>query len=69
MTKRLELDGSTGCTSGNIQHADIIGKRSRDTVRTTRGIEMRIHIPTLAEYVTMTPRIVTPVSHPDFLTL
>lgn len=29
---------------------------------TSKGVKLRVHLPTLEEYVTLTPRIVTPVS-------
>lgn len=47
--------------SGDILHSEIIGRNSRDLVRSSRGADLRVYLPTLAEYVTMTPRIVTPV--------
>ena len=62
MTKKLELEGSTAMQQGSVKHAEIIGKRSRDTVKSTRGVDIRAYLPTLAEYVAFTPRIVTPVS-------
>jgi tRNA A58 N-methylase Trm61 len=46
---------------GVIEHSDIIGKQSRQVVRSTKGSHYRIHEPTLAEYVRLTPRLVTPV--------
>jgi tRNA A58 N-methylase Trm61 len=46
---------------GVIDHADIIGKEARQTVRSSKGATYRIHEPTLAEYVRLTPRLVTPV--------
>ncbi|KZF25020.1 S-adenosyl-L-methionine-dependent methyltransferase [Xylona heveae TC161] len=51
--------------TGNIGHDEIIGKEIRDVVRTSRGKEYRIYQPTLAEYVTLTPRIVTPIYPAD----
>lgn len=35
-------------------------------MRSSRGADFRVSLPTLAEYVTMTPRIVTPVSLNSF---
>jgi len=46
---------------GFIPHADIIGKEPRQIVRSSKGSSYRIHEPTLAEYVRLTPRLVTPV--------
>ena len=48
--------------SGDISHSEIIGKNERDLVNSSKGKGFRVNLPTLAEYITMTPRIVTPVS-------
>ena len=48
--------------SGDISHSEIIGRNERDLVKSSRGKGLRVNLPTLAEYITMTPRIVTPVS-------
>ena len=47
---------------GSIDHEAIIGKQARDVVVTSTGRKLRIGKPTLDEYVTLTPRLVTPVS-------
>lgn len=60
MTKELRRDGKTNLQHGYILHSEIIGRNSRDLVRSSRGADLRVYLPTLAEYVTMTPRIVTP---------
>ena len=57
--KRIKLTPTS--LSGDILHSEIIGKKTRDSVRSSRGADLRVYFPTLAEYVTMTPRIVTPV--------
>ena len=44
-----------------MDHKSIIGKRARDLVETSRGGKIQVNLPTLEEYVTLTPRIVTPV--------
>lgn len=62
LTKRLKVGGKIHSHRGDYQHSDIIGKKARDVVKSTSGKTARIHIPTLAEYVTLTPRLVTPVS-------
>lgn len=49
---------------GNLAHADVIGKEPRQLVQSSRGHSYRIHEPTLAEYVRLTPRLVTPVRPP-----
>lgn len=48
--------------SGNILHSEIIGRNTRDLVRSSGGANLRVYLPTLTEYVTLTPRMVTPVS-------
>lgn len=62
MTKALHPDHHTAMPLGRIDHTSIIGRKTRDTVKTHRGADVRVYMPTLAEHVTMTPRIVTPVS-------
>jgi tRNA (adenine57-N1/adenine58-N1)-methyltransferase len=64
LTKRL-LPGGRIRLEGSREHIavdDIIGKSVRDLVATHRGTEYRILQPSLAEYVDLSPRIVTPVS-------
>lgn len=55
-------DTNTAADHGQISHDHIIGKQVRDLVTTSKGVKLRVHLPTLEEYVTLTPRIVTPVS-------
>ncbi|KAF2856933.1 S-adenosyl-L-methionine-dependent methyltransferase [Plenodomus tracheiphilus IPT5] len=50
---------------GVLTHADIIGKAPRQTVSSSKGSSYRIHEPTLAEYVRLTPRLVTPIYPSD----
>lgn len=47
--------------SGTIEHADMIGKEPRQVVYSSKNIPFRINEPSLADYVRLTPRIVTPV--------
>ncbi|KAK7526896.1 adenine-N(1)--methyltransferase-like protein [Phyllosticta citriasiana] len=47
-----------------ITHDEIIGKRPRDVINTTRT-SFRLHEPTLEEYVRLSPRIATPIYHDD----
>ena len=61
MTNKLDPDETTTLQLGGVKHSEIIGKKSRDTVKSTRGHDIRAYLPTLAEYVTLTPRKVTPV--------
>ncbi|KAF2177025.1 S-adenosyl-L-methionine-dependent methyltransferase [Zopfia rhizophila CBS 207.26] len=58
---KLRQPKSTQTHRGNIQHSDVIGKKLRQIVPTSKGIHYRIHEPTLAEYVRLTPRLVTPI--------
>lgn len=58
---KLKEAKRTATHRGNIQHSDVIGKSLRQIVSTSKGVDYRIHEPTLAEYVRLTPRIVTPV--------
>ncbi|KAL9130946.1 MAG: hypothetical protein Q9217_000992 [Psora testacea] len=65
LTKPLHPEGRTATHLGDFYHGDIIGKQSRDIIKSHKGSEVRVHVPTLAEYVTLTPRIVTPVYPAD----
>lgn len=57
----LKAQKTSNTHRGIIDHADIIGKHPRQIVRSKKGTSFRIHEPTLAEYVRLTPRLVTPV--------
>ncbi|KAI4238071.1 MAG: hypothetical protein LQ349_001363 [Xanthoria aureola] len=50
---------------GNVDHKHIIGKKIRDVVVSSKGKELRLHAPTLDEYIVMTPRLVTPIYPAD----
>ncbi|KAF2501067.1 S-adenosyl-L-methionine-dependent methyltransferase [Lophium mytilinum] len=50
---------------GEVPHSNIIGKRIRDIVLAKKGHEFRVYEPTLAEYVRLTPRVVTPIYPSD----
>jgi tRNA A58 N-methylase Trm61 len=54
---------------GKLKHAEIIGKNVRQVVETARGHGYRIHEPTLAEYVRLSPRLVTPIYPTDANTI
>lgn len=58
---KLQASKSTHTHRGVIEHANVIGKEPRQIVRSSKGSEYRVHEPTLAEYVRLTPRLVTPV--------
>lgn len=62
VSKPLNPANKISTHKGDISHADIIGKSPRDLVTSTAGHDYRIHTITLAEYVSMTRRLVTPVS-------
>jgi tRNA (adenine57-N1/adenine58-N1)-methyltransferase len=65
LTKRLRPHGKIQTTRGSIDGASVIGKTIRDVVTTNKKVEYRIHQPTLGEYVTLCPRLVTPVYPAD----
>ncbi|KAL9133203.1 MAG: hypothetical protein Q9175_005620 [Cornicularia normoerica] len=65
MTNELHQDGKTNLQHGHILHSEIIGRNTRDLVKSSRGADLRVYLPTLAEYVKMTPRIVTPIYPAD----
>lgn len=58
---KLQAAKETSTHRGILLHSDVIGKRSRQLVHSKRGHAYRVHEPTLAEYVCLTPRLVTPV--------
>ena len=62
-TKPLRPGGTVIGHYGRIAHEALIGKTSRDIVVSSTGRELRVHVPTLEDYVTLTPRLVTPVCH------
>lgn len=58
---KLQASKSIHTHRGVIEHATVIGKEPRQIVRSSKGSEYRVLTPTLAEYVRLTPRLVTPV--------
>jgi tRNA (adenine57-N1/adenine58-N1)-methyltransferase len=58
---KLQASKSIHTHRGVIEHATVIGKEPRQIVRSSKGSEYRVLAPTLAEYVRLTPRLVTPV--------
>lgn len=58
---KLQASKSLHTHRGVIEHANVIGKEPRQIVRSSKGSEYRVLAPTLAEYVRLTPRLVTPV--------
>jgi tRNA (adenine57-N1/adenine58-N1)-methyltransferase len=61
MLLKLEAQKTAHSHRGVIKHADVIGKEPRQLVQSSKGASYRIHEPTLADYVRLTPRLVTPV--------
>ncbi|UPX13833.1 uncharacterized protein EKO05_0004332 [Ascochyta rabiei] len=62
---KLQAAKTTQTHRGLIHHANVIGKEPRQIVRSSKGFEYRVHEPTLAEYVRLTPRLVTPLYPSD----
>ncbi|KAH7078317.1 S-adenosyl-L-methionine-dependent methyltransferase [Paraphoma chrysanthemicola] len=62
---KLKSSNTTHSHRGVLKHADIIGKEPRQLVTSSKGTSYRIHEPTLAEYVRLTPRLVTPIYPSD----
>lgn len=62
LSKPLSAEKSFQTHKGNISHADIIGKRPRDVVKSSTGAEFRLHDVSLSNYVLLSRRLVTPVS-------
>ncbi|KAJ8112939.1 hypothetical protein OPT61_g4816 [Boeremia exigua] len=62
---KLQASKTTHTHRGVIGHANIIGKEVRQIVWSSKGFEYRVHEPTLAEYVRLTPRLVTPLYPSD----
>lgn len=58
---KLEVSKNFQSHRGVIKHGDVIGKEPRQLVSSSKGSSFRVHEPTLAEYVRLTPRLVTPV--------
>lgn len=61
MTTPLNVQTRTSTRLGNIDHKNVIGKKIRDVVVSSKGKELRVHAPTIDEYIVMSPRLVTPV--------
>ncbi|GAD97829.1 tRNA (adenine-N(1)-)-methyltransferase [Paecilomyces variotii No. 5] len=65
LTKPLKKGQKTDVRRGTLRHDDIIGKRVRDLVQAHKGPEYRLSLPSLDEYVVLTPRLVTPIYAAD----
>ena len=62
LSKPLKAAQTIDTQHGTLRHADILGRRVRETVTTKKGSRFRILEPSLSDYVVLTKRIVTPVS-------
>ncbi|PKY07309.1 S-adenosyl-L-methionine-dependent methyltransferase [Aspergillus campestris IBT 28561] len=65
LTKPLKSGDKTDLPRGHLTHDSIIGHGVRERFRAHKGIDHRVTHPTLEEYVTLTPRKVTPIYGPD----
>ncbi|KAG2418218.1 hypothetical protein HFD88_001319 [Aspergillus terreus] len=65
LTKPLRHGHKTDLRRGSLPHDSIIGQRVRDRVQAVKGPECRLTLPTLDEYVALTPRLVTPIYAAD----
>ncbi|PLN76391.1 S-adenosyl-L-methionine-dependent methyltransferase [Aspergillus taichungensis] len=65
LTKPLKSGDKTDLPRGYITHDSIIGHGVRERFRAHKGADHRVTHPTLEEYVTLTPRKVTPIYGPD----
>ncbi|KAL8737865.1 MAG: hypothetical protein Q9181_001268 [Wetmoreana brouardii] len=65
LTSPLHARGRTKTRVGDIADEAIIGRRPRDVVVSSKDKELRVHIPTLEDYIVLTPRIVTPIYPAD----
>lgn len=58
---RLDPEKTQSTHHGAFTHSSIIGKEPRQTVLSSRQVGYRVHAPTLAEYVRLSRRLVTPL--------
>ncbi|KAL2820210.1 S-adenosyl-L-methionine-dependent methyltransferase [Aspergillus cavernicola] len=65
LTKPLRRGQKSDVRRGKLQHDQIIGRRVRDRVQAQKGPDYRLTLPTLDEYVALTPRLVTPIYAAD----
>ncbi|KAJ5814896.1 tRNA (adenine-N(1)-)-methyltransferase [Penicillium riverlandense] len=65
LTKPLRQGDKTHLRRGHLDHDRVIGNRVWGTVQAHRGPETRLSLPTLEEYVALTPRMVTPIYAQD----
>ncbi|KAJ5544642.1 hypothetical protein N7535_006965 [Penicillium sp. DV-2018c] len=65
LSKALKKGDKIQTHKGVLDHDSIIGKRVWDTVQSRKGHVTRVSLPTLEEYVALTPRLVTPIYPQD----
>ncbi|OOQ91083.1 tRNA (adenine-N(1)-)-methyltransferase [Penicillium brasilianum] len=65
LTKPLKSGDKTHLRRGHVAHDKIIGSRVWDAVQAHKGPDVRLSLPTLEEYVALTPRLVTPIYSHD----
>ncbi|PYH91477.1 adenine-N(1)--methyltransferase [Aspergillus ellipticus CBS 707.79] len=65
LSKPLRRGQKSDTRRGQLEHNNIIGRRVRDMVQARKGPEYRLSLPTLEEYVALTPRLVTPIYSAD----
>ncbi|KAE8148307.1 adenine-N(1)--methyltransferase [Aspergillus avenaceus] len=65
LTKPLRTGHKTDLRRGYLLHENIIGRRVREKLQAQKGPEYRLTLPTLDEYVALTPRLVTPIYAAD----
>ncbi|KAJ5089379.1 hypothetical protein N7532_008063 [Penicillium argentinense] len=61
LTKPLKRGDKTNLRRGHLEHDRVIGSRVWETVQAHKGPDVRPSLPTLDEYVALTPRHVTPI--------
>ncbi|KAK1149280.1 hypothetical protein N8T08_006502 [Aspergillus melleus] len=65
LTKPLQKNHKTDLPRGYLPHESIIGQKARSRVQAHKGTDYRVTHPTFEEYVSLTPRLVTPIYGPD----
>ncbi|KAF7715408.1 Uncharacterized protein PECH_007902 [Penicillium ucsense] len=65
LTKPLKAGDKTNLRRGHVAHEKIIGSRVWDAVPAHKGPDVRLSLPTLEEYVALSPRLVTPIYSHD----
>ncbi|KAB8236227.1 tRNA (adenine-N(1)-)-methyltransferase [Aspergillus alliaceus] len=65
LTKPLRKGQKTDLRRGYLQHDTVIGRRVRERFQAQKGPDYRLTLPSLDEYVSLTPRLVTPIYAAD----